>query len=492
MSTTNQSDDNDDNLVQARKKGKIVQPLNEDALKKQLSRDKDVAQNNADELAELAAKTSALAEKVRGKDGPSDKILNIESKEESKKDPADSESIGSDSDAPPTENTHKTDEDATPAVDLIRSKLNRLFDGEPDAEVEAAEAQAVKERSKHQEYMYQLTTSGKSLADIQTEWHEYYTGLGNEEKHEVWQEFYQNQSAASAFNQKKQHDRDVTRGNKHYEEKTKKQNHIEAQEKEVKTSPKPQGIKKIVSKKVSANGKLSKKDHLKSLLFGMGLSSAVGLVIVFVFFNQVFVAPFISPSKTVSATPIIGNVTAPIGPDSKIIIPKINLEVPVVYDVGTVQEDAIQNALEDGVVHYAASPEPGEQGNSVIVGHSSNNILNSGKYKFAFVLLNRLDIGDTFFIHKDGVRYTYKIYESVIVPPTDVSVLGPAEKPNSITLITCDPPGTSINRLIVVAEQISPDPSTNEVASIEVDESSREKEALPSDAPSFFSRLWPF
>lgn len=478
MSTNNQSDDTNDQKASSHKKAKIVQPLNEEAIKKQLAKDRENAQANADVLAELAAKTAALAEQVRGSDGPIDRVLEIE-RSQTAQDDSYENTNEENSDANVTKTAHQPSEEATPAIDLIRSKLNRLFGDEPDAEVEAVEARAAKQRSKHQEYMYKLTTSGKSLANIQTEWHEYYVSLDNDEKHEVWQEFYKNQSSAASYNQKKVHDREVTRGNKHDAQKSVSQS-------------KPSEIKKNIAKKVSANGQLSKKDHFKSLLFGMGLSSAVGLVIVFIFFNQVFVAPFISPSQTVSATPIIGNVTTPIGPESKIIIPKINLEVPVVYDLGTVREDAVQNALEDGVVHYAASPEPGEIGNSVIVGHSSNNILNSGKYKFAFVLLNRLEIDDTFFMHKDGVRYTYKIYESKVVPPTDVSVLGPAEKPNSITLITCDPPGTSRNRLIIVAEQISPDPSSNEEANIEVDESSREKEALPSDAPSFFSRLWPF
>jgi sortase A len=159
-----------------------------------------------------------------------------------------------------------------------------------------------------------------------------------------------------------------------------------------------------------------------------------------------------------------------------------------VYGLSSISEDAVQDSLEDGVVHYASSPEPGEIGNSVIVGHSSNNILNSGKYKFAFVLLRRLEKDDTFFIHKDGIRYTYKIYDKKIVPPTDVSVLGPADRTNSMTLITCDPPGTSVNRLIIVAEQISPDPSGNTEAVIDIEPTDEEVE-LPSNAPTLWSRL---
>jgi sortase A len=470
----------------------VTQPLDEDALKKQILNDKEKAQANADILAEFAAKTSALTETVYGQDIPANRVLDIDSKSTNqeedlytlKEDPVISQSTGPDT-------NHAVKEEATPAVDLIRAKLNRLFGEEPDAEIEATEAQASTQRSPHQEFMYNLTTSGKSLADIQTRWHEYYIALSNDAKHEVWQEFYKNQGAASAFNQKKAHDREVNRGNKHHAEASRSGETKPQSNAPQKPRSKPRGVKAKVSNTISANGRLDAKDHLKSFLFGLGVMSVAGLFILFFFFNQVFVAPFISPSKSVSATPIIGSITTPIGPESKIIIPKINLEVPVVYDIGSIAEDAVQNALEDGVVHYATTPDPGEQGNSVIVGHSSNNILNSGKYKFAFVLLNRLDEGDTFFIHKDGVRYTYKIYATNVVPPSDVSVLGPADRPNSMTLITCDPPGTSTNRLIIVAEQISPDPSSNGVADIDTDIITEGLE-LPSDAPSLFSRLWPF
>lgn len=140
------------------------------------------------------------------------------------------------------------------------------------------------------------------------------------------------------------------------------------------------------------------------------------------------------------------------------------------------------------MVHYSTSPSPGQTGNVVIVGHSSNNILNKGQYKFAFVLLKRLEVGDTFSLNKDGVRYTYQIFDKKIVKPTDVSVLGTLAKPNTATLITCDPPGTSLNRLIVVGEQISPDPNSNKT----VDQKApplTDKGVLPSNAPSMWQRI---
>jgi hypothetical protein len=85
---------------------------------------------------------------------------------------------------------------ANPAADLIREKLQRIYAQEPDALAEERESKVIKPRSKHQQYMYQLSTSGKSLATIQTEWHNYYAGLSDTEKHEVWQEFYEDYEAS--------------------------------------------------------------------------------------------------------------------------------------------------------------------------------------------------------------------------------------------------------------------------------------------------------
>ena len=171
-----------------------------------------------------------------------------------------------------------------------------------------------------------------------------------------------------------------------------------------------------------------------------------------------------------------------------IIIPKINIEIPVVYDQESIDDNAVQKSLEQGVLHYPTTSNPGEQGNAVYFGHSSSNIFNNGKYKFAFVLLNRLQAGDTFMLQKDGKRYVYKVFDRKIVPPTDVSVLNPLDRPTA-TLITCDPPGTNVNRLVVIGEQISPDPNAN-VASSVTPALAQKPTTLPSQSVSLWSRFW--
>lgn len=449
--------------------------MHEAELKKKLAQNQQQAAANAEALAELARRAAELAEQVPGREEPDRKVLDIDVSGSTSLSPEPDTSLTPDT-PEKSENTSSTN----PAADLIRQKLDRLYGREPSAVEEAAESIALKShRSKHQQFMYELTTSGKPLAEIQTAWHNYYVALPDMEKHQVWQEFYENQSSVSRFAQATAKELKAA--------KPKTAPAVKSASGATTDTRSFGEIKAQILDKVSAGGRLKASHHVKSALFGLGLAAGVGMFIGLVFFNQVFVAPFISPSRSVSATPIIGS-SSDVGPEPKVIIPKINLEVPVVYGLNTVEESAIQNALEDGVVHFAASPEPGEKGNVVIVGHSSNNILNSGRYKFAFVLLKRLETDDTFFLHKDGKRYTYKIYEKKIVSPTEVSVLGPADRPNTVTLITCDPPGTSINRLIVVAEQIDPDPNTNKPATTEIELQTTQQ--LPSAAPSLWSRFF--
>ncbi|MBA3757654.1 class D sortase [Candidatus Saccharibacteria bacterium] len=381
----------------------------------------------------------------------------------------------------PDEPAHTPDppeQQANLAADLIRQKVSAAYKDEPDVAEEALDLQelgSIIPHSRHQQFIYDLTGSGKSLPEIQAAWHEYYTGLPDQQKHQVWQEFYSSHAQTSSYGG--------------------------AAAVGISANPSPitdqqqinvrslGDLRNSITKNLpSQQRKLKPLQHAQSLLFGIGVGSIVVMFFLFGFFNERFVAPFIQPSRSVTGTPIISSNTAS-GIDPEIIIPKINVEIPVVYGVSTVEESKVQQALERGVVHYANTAKPGEQGNAVIVGHSSNNIFNGGKYKFAFVLLSRLENKDIFYLEKDGKRYTYEVYEKRVVKPTELSVLGEQAKPSTVTLITCDPPGTSTNRLVVIGQQISPDPSTN-LARSEESTLATSAKVIPSNAPTLWSRIF--
>jgi len=144
---------------------------------------------------------------------------------------------------------------------------------------------------------------------------------------------------------------------------------------------------------------------------------------------------------------------------SWLIIPKINVDAPIIW-LKTVDEQTMLAELEKGVVHYANTSKPGEGGNCAITGHSSNYWWSQGKYNTVFALLDKLTNGDKAIILKDGKKYVYEMTGNEIVSPNQVSVLDPTKEP-TLTLITCYPVGTNLNRLVVRLKQIEPKPKNN-------------------------------
>lgn len=145
---------------------------------------------------------------------------------------------------------------------------------------------------------------------------------------------------------------------------------------------------------------------------------------------------------------------------ASVIIPSIDVNAPVVFDEPATVEWKVQLALRRGTVHYGDTAVPGQSsGNVVIVGHSSGQPWAPGDYKWVFTLLDKVKVGDQVQINYQGIAYVYQVTDTVVVDPTDASVLAPTDKP-TLSLVTCTPVGTSKNRLVVRAKQISPAPVT--------------------------------
>lgn len=390
------------------------------------------------------------------------------------------------------------------AANLIRKKLDRIYANEPDAEEEIEEVEVIKPESKHQRFMHELANSGKSLAEIQTEWHHYYVTLPDEEKHEVWREFYASNQAVSKYHKQTKKAKaaappkeEVAPGQAVVSAPAPKMLAVHPAPKKkpaprLKDARSAREVKQAVLHHVTAGGQLKAKHHVQSLLFGLGLGFVVLFIFLFGFFNEFFIAPFIQPSRNASATPLILN-TNSVAPTAtpEVIIPKINVEIPVNYTETSTDEATIENDLESGIVHYPTTVMPGQNGNTAFFGHSSNNIFNKGKYKFAFVLLHTLVPGDTFYLTYNSKVYVYKVISKTVVEPTDVSVLGPVPgQTATATLITCDPPGTSLHRLVIVGQQVSPDPSGNTTSTSVPADTTTGPAALPGNGPTLWSRMW--
>jgi LPXTG-site transpeptidase (sortase) family protein len=135
-----------------------------------------------------------------------------------------------------------------------------------------------------------------------------------------------------------------------------------------------------------------------------------------------------------------------------LLVPSINVNAPVTWSSSP---DKILDDLRNGVAHYAGTALPGQNGNVFISGHSSNFWWDPGKFKQVFVLLDKVNEGDRIYVKYKGQSFIYVVESKKVVKPSQIEVLNPSDH-SIITLMTCTPVGTTLNRLVVQAKQIYP------------------------------------
>jgi LPXTG-site transpeptidase (sortase) family protein len=148
--------------------------------------------------------------------------------------------------------------------------------------------------------------------------------------------------------------------------------------------------------------------------------------------------------------------------DNRIVIPKIGRNIPLVDithpNVQGVDElnDIFMKELENGVVRYPGSAKPGEKWNAFIFGHSSNFPWMKGNYNDVFALLDKVVFDDEVIVYYGQEKFVYKIHAKNVIRPWDVSVLksNPEIGASEITLMTCWPIGTTLNRLVLTGKLV--------------------------------------
>lgn len=151
---------------------------------------------------------------------------------------------------------------------------------------------------------------------------------------------------------------------------------------------------------------------------------------------------------------IINNKTSEIIPadkDFSIIIPKINANTKVVRNVNPYEPKEYQKALTQGVAHASGTATPDQSGNVFIFAHSATNWYQANQYNAVFYLLNKLKTGDSIIVYFNNIPYNYSVDEIKFVNPNNINYLSNNLNTNTLTLMTCWPPGTALKRLIVVA-----------------------------------------
>lgn len=125
-------------------------------------------------------------------------------------------------------------------------------------------------------------------------------------------------------------------------------------------------------------------------------------------------------------------------------IPKIDITEPI-YHYCT------DSSLNKGIGHM--------HGSSMPVGNNSSHVILSGHrglptQKF-FSDLDRMEIGDKFYLHIMNEVLVYQVYDIQEVYPADVDNLLIEDNKDLCTLVTCTPYGINTMRLLVMGKRIS-------------------------------------
>ena len=147
-------------------------------------------------------------------------------------------------------------------------------------------------------------------------------------------------------------------------------------------------------------------------------------------------------------------VLVPTNTDFSIVVPKIGANAPVLANVDAANEPEYLEALKHGVAHTKGTAFPGEGGHMFFFAHSTDYIWNVGTYNAVFYLLYKLEPGDEINIFYKGQRYVYIVRQKEIVNPDQIEYITRKTDKEFITLQTCWPPGTTLQRQLVFAERV--------------------------------------
>lgn len=323
------------------------------------------------------------------------------------------------------------------------------------------------------------------------------TNIDWQKYHNAWQQYYQKYygeyyaKAALAYIEKEKMRQARALSDK---ERNEKNAIVQPAESTVSSEPK-QVVEDSLRARVQKIVKKQQKKHLNKKLIPIFAGVFVVLLLLFLQYNRLIFAPimaYVSPGNTedTGISSVDPTVSVAISQDSRLMIPKLNIDVPVHFGISN---DEVMSAMNNGVAQFSipgANALPGQIGNLAISGHSAGDIYSSNQYKFIFSGLERLEKGDLIYIDYQGVRYTYKMVDRKEVDPSDVSSLVLNTDKPMLTLITCWPLGVSTYRLLIIAEQINPAPSGESQAEVIDEGEGATAEVMPNNEPTFFEGIW--
>lgn len=125
-----------------------------------------------------------------------------------------------------------------------------------------------------------------------------------------------------------------------------------------------------------------------------------------------------------------------------LVIPQIGVDSPIVEGIGP-------EVLSQGLWRRPNSSTPDKGGNTVLTGHRF--MYSSGPK--TFYNLDKMKVGDTFFLYWKGKEYDYEVVDIFVVNPDQTEIEDQTEEP-ILTLYTCTPLWTAKQRLVIRASLI--------------------------------------
>jgi LPXTG-site transpeptidase (sortase) family protein len=134
---------------------------------------------------------------------------------------------------------------------------------------------------------------------------------------------------------------------------------------------------------------------------------------------------------------------------NRIEIPIIEVSAPV---ISTDKESEVYNDLNTGVVHFPGSADPGEQGQTLILGHSAPPNWPKIKYDGVFSRLNDLQPGDQIAVYYNCQKITYTVQNKYFIDRGEEIPKSLTSTDSMLVLISCWPPGKDYKRIAVEAK----------------------------------------
>ncbi len=161
--------------------------------------------------------------------------------------------------------------------------------------------------------------------------------------------------------------------------------------------------------------------------------------------------PAVELAAEIAAQPLPDSASA-VFDNARIIIPEIDVNSPVIFPK-SIDNDALNNSLLKGIVHYPGSALPGEKGSVFLFGHSTGLTIVHNKSFEIFNRLKDLRTGDIVQIQSGNQEYRYRVL-SMKIAKADEAVIDLNSKEQKLVLSTCRIFGRDVkdDRFIVEAE----------------------------------------